>query len=151
MFRLDVHAERADARLRLAGAIVCGVGALVIASLGPTLVGWVVVIAAVFASLGWTASWNAARRRTAAPRRYALTLTRASLTLDEAGRATTLAWGDVRGVDVDEDRLVVRVHRRTGDAPLLIEPRYEGLSVYALADALAARVPHAASQNGRTP
>jgi hypothetical protein len=146
-----VHAERADARLRLAGAVVCGVGALVIASLGPTLVGWIVVIIAAVAALGWTASWNAARRRTAEPRRYTLTLARASLTLDEAGRETTLAWHEVRAVDVDEDRLVVRVHRRTGDAPLLIEPRYEGLSVYALADALAARLPRAASQNGRTP
>jgi hypothetical protein len=151
VYRLDVHAERADARLRLVGAVVCGLGALVIASLRPTLIGWVVVVVAAVAALGWTASWVATRRRTAEPRRYALTLTHEALTLHDAGRDTALRWHAIRAVDVDEDRLVVRVYRTSGDAPLVIEPRYEGVSVYALAEQIAARVPGAASQNERTP
>jgi hypothetical protein len=151
VLRLDVRGERADARLRLAGAVVCGLGALAIASLGPTLVGWVVVVVAGLASAGWTTSYARARRRTSEPRRYTLTLTRDALTLHEAGSETTLPWDTVRAVDVDEDRLVVRVHRASGDVPLVIEPRYEGVSVYALADLVAARVSGAASQNGRAP
>jgi len=151
VLRLDLHGERADARLRLAGAIVCGLGALAIASLGPTLIGWIVVVVSGLASAGWTTSYVRARRRTAEPRRYSLTLTRDSLALHEAGRETTLRWDAVRDVDVDEDRLVVRIHRTANEAPLVIEPRYEGMSVYALAELIAARVPGAASQNGRAP
>ncbi len=151
MLRLDVRAERADASLRLAGAVVCGLGALTIAALEPTLVGWVVVLVASLASVGWAASYAGARRRTSVPIRYTLTLGADALALCEAGRVETLRWEAVRAVDVDEDRLVVRVHRREGGAPLVLEPRYEGVSVYALAELVGARVCPAASQTGPAP
>jgi hypothetical protein len=52
---------------------------------------------------------------------------------------------DVESVRVDEDRLVVCIDRR-GDSPLVVEPIWNGGSVYALAEAVAgAKAQHAAS------
>ena len=146
VLRMDVASELAVGRLRLTGAIVCGLGAVAIASLGPTLIGWVVVVVAALASFGWTLAFIGARRRAAVPATYSLALRAASLELVEAGRAVTVPWNEIRAAEVDEDRLVVLVHRRGADAPLVIEPRYEGTSVYALCELVAQRVLPAASQ-----
>jgi hypothetical protein len=146
VLRLDVHNERAVARLRLAGAIACAIGALTIASLGPTLIGWVVVGAAGLASVGWTAAYFAARRRTAVPATYSLALRADALELCEAGQTVTIPWSAIRAAEVDEDRLVVLVHPRDAEKPVVLEPRYEGLSVYALRDLIAERLAPAPTQ-----
>lgn len=151
VLRLDVHNEHAVAYLRLTGAVVCGLGALTIGALGPTLFGWVIVGVAALASLGWTAAFVAARRRTAVPTTYSLSLGAAALELREAGRTETVPWSAIRAAVVDEDRLVVLVHRLDTETPLVLEPRYEGTSVYALCDLVARRVTPAASQALPTP
>lgn len=146
---MDVRAERDVARLRLAGAITCGLGAVSIAVLQPTRIGYVVAVLAALASLGWTISFLRARRRRAVPTAYTLTLRDAGLELCEGTRTVSLAWDEVRAVEVDEDRLVVLVYRRDGAAPLVLEPRYEGTSVYTLCELVAQRVLPPASQTPR--
>ena len=146
VLRLDVGGERSVARLRLAGAIFCGLGALAMALLGPPLVGWILVALGALAAVGWTISFSRARGRTSAPTAYSLALRADALELQEAGRTVTVPWADVRAAEVDEDRLVVLVHRRGEPRPLVLEPRYEGTSVYALCALVAQRVAGAASQ-----
>ena len=140
VLQLDVRAERDVARLRLAGAIVCALGAAAIASLGPTWIGWVVVVLASLASVGWTVAFVRARRRRGVSTTYSLALRTNTLELSEAGRVVSVPWVEVRAAEVDEDRLVVLVHRHGTEAPLVLEPRYEGLSVYALCDLVVNRL-----------
>ena len=146
---MDVRAERDVARLRLAGAITCGLGAASIAVLQPTRIGFAAVVLAALASLGWTVSFVRARRRRAVPTAYTLTLRDAGLELREGPRTAYIAWEEVRAVEVDEDRLVVLVSRRDGAPPLVLEPRYEGTSVYTLCELVAQRVLPPASQTPR--
>ena len=146
---MDVRAERDVARLRLAGAVTCGLGGASIAVLQPTRIGYAAAVMAALAALGWTISFVRARRRRAVPTAYTLTLRDAGLELCEGTRTANVAWEDVRAVEVDEDRLVVLVHRRDGAAPLVLEPRYEGTSVYTLCELVAQRVSAAASQTPR--
>gem|GEM_PF-2733188 len=146
---MDVRAERDVARLRLAGAVTCGLCAASIAVLQPTRIGFAAAVMAALASLGWTVSFMRARRRRSVPTAYTLTLRDAGLELCEGTRTANVAWEDVHAVEVDEDRLVVLVHRRDGAPPLVLEPRYEGTSVYTLCELVAQRVSPTASQTPR--
>jgi hypothetical protein len=119
--------DRDEARLRVVAAVVCSVGAGLYALAAPGPFSIVVSLAVLAASYTWTRRANLTAARTAAD---------VSLALTPTGPAHTPApetpWSATTGVEVDEDRLVVLVHRSTGDA-LVIEPVYDGISVYDLA------------------
>ena len=116
-----------EARLRMAGAVLSclGAGTYALVSPGPFS------IALSLAVFGATMAWW--RRITASAERAShvvlLALAPSGLTL---APAPEIAWSEVSRVEVDEDRLVVLVHR-TGGEPLVIEPVYDGISVYDLA------------------
>jgi hypothetical protein len=99
---------------------------------------------ALAVALYWTFAFAKALRR--AKIRVALRLDEEGLHLEEGERRTDVPWGVVDAVEVDEDRLVVRVVRR-GDDPLVVEPIWRGTSVYALADAV--RAARDAARSGR--
>jgi hypothetical protein len=121
------RADRDEARLRIVAAIVSSLGAGLYALARPGYVAITVSVATVVASFAW-----AARVRRSVERSTHQTL----LALAPSGLTLTpnaeIAWASVRGVEVDEDRLVVLVHHADAD-PLVIEPVYDGLSVYDLA------------------
>jgi hypothetical protein len=127
---VTLRAGRADtdeARLRIVAAVVCSICAGLFALARPGPLSIVVSLAVIAAGLAW-----AARARRTAERAHA----EASLALASSGLTLTgvpeIPWADVARVDVDEDRLVVMVHRSSGD-PVVIEPVYDGISVYDLA------------------
>jgi hypothetical protein len=111
--------------------------------------GWILAILAGLAALGWIAAFRASRRRRAAgPERWFLELDREGLTLAEGHRRHQIAWRQVKHVEVDEDRLVVAVHR-LGAPPLVLEPRYRNVGVYDLAEAV--RRAHDDARGGAEP
>lgn len=125
-----LRAGRADldeARLRIVAALVTSLGAGLYALARPGPFAIVVSLTVIAAGIAW-----ARRARKSAARatlEVLLDLTPAGLTL---APGPEVRWDSVTGVEVDEDRLVVLVHRSGGD-PLVIEPVFDGISVYDLA------------------
>jgi hypothetical protein len=87
----------------------------------------------IFFALVWAVMIAKARRR--AREGVSLRLTSEGLVYDDGGRRTEIGWPDVRSVEVDEERLVVRIERADGD-PEQLEPMFRGVGVYELADAV---------------
>lgn len=133
-FEVDVAGTLAIGRLRLAAATVVLIATLGIVATGPGLVGWVCVVGGWAAAVAWIRSWRASRHRALVADQHLL-LGDEGLALRLEGREEFVAWTEVEGAEVDEDRLVVRVLRRNSPA-LVIEPMFRGVGVHELADAI---------------
>lgn len=132
---LDARGEGAMARLRLVAAVVVLLASIWLAALGPGLVGWVLVALGLLASLGWMVAWARARRRRRAPERWYLRVDREGLRLAQGGEPRVIPWSSVEAVEVDEDRLTVRL--RLADAPPAeIPPIWRGVGLHDLAELL---------------
>ena len=138
-FTLDVAAERSTSQLRLVGAVAIlgATGWIVVTHPGPIV--WLVVVFAWLVALFWVVSWRRAQKRAAAAPLWYLELGTDELVLAEGERVVRLPWRDVRSVEVDDERLVVVV-TQAAEPPLVIEPRYPGVSIEALAAAVRAHV-----------
>jgi len=134
-FELDRRAEGSTAALRLTGAVVVGAGATAIAAGGPGVLGWIVAGVGGLAAVGWVFAWRRGRARARRPEAWFLSLGRRELVLAEGPKRLQIPWDEVKAVEVDEDRLVVRLRCRAG-APVDIQPRYRGVGLHGLADAL---------------
>jgi hypothetical protein len=122
------RADADEARLRSVATLVTLLGAGLFALARPGAISIAVSAAAVAAAVAWAARVRRSGDR--AVRGGGLALAPSGLTL---APHPELPWSDVRGVEVDEDRLVVLVHRVSVPEPFVIEPVYDGLSVYDLA------------------
>jgi len=141
---LDRQSERAVAALRLTAAIVVGAAAVWLALLDPGVKMWVCIGGAMVASLAWVAMALGARKRRTDAERHRLVLEPGGLHLVEGTEERRVSWADVERIETDEERLVVRVSVRDGQA-LTIEPRYGGLGTHEL-EAAVRRAHAAASQ-----
>lgn len=128
---LDARAEESVAGLRMIAAAVVGAVAIAIALSSPPLSGWVCALLSLGAAGAWVAMGLGARRRLVDAARHQIVLTQEGITLVEGAKERRVAWGEVTGIGVDEERLVVRVDV-AGAEPLAIEPRYGGMGAYDL-------------------
>jgi membrane protein implicated in regulation of membrane protease activity len=120
----------------LVGAIVVtGAAIWLVLVMRMTIAHWLVVGVALLVAVIWVAMFARARRRIAAPDRHALSLTPDAMVLIEGKREDRVEWGEIARIDVDEDRLMVKVEARGRD-PLYVEPRYGGLGVTELERAI---------------
>lgn len=134
-FELDADAERAVGWLRLVGAaLVVAMGTVLVAD-GAGPVGWVLVVSAWLVALGWTVAFLRSRRRAQDADAHYLELGPESLRMARGGEPLEVPWRDVRGIEVDEERLVVWVRRGAGP-PVKIEPVWRGVGLHELADHL---------------
>lgn len=134
-FELDVAAERSTGNLRLVGAALVAACAVWIAASEPSALGWVAAVLTALAAAGWVAAWRHGRRRARRAEDWYLELGDEALLLAEGPERLQVPWTDVHEVQVDEDRLVVRLERRN-DKPLEIQPRYEGAGLHELGEAV---------------
>ncbi len=129
---LDIGATLAVGRLRLVGALVVLPSSIVFA-LGGAPLHYTLGGLGALVSIGWGVAWARSRRAVDdADARY-LELGDAGLLLVEGETRAALPWSDLRSLKVDEERLVLVLERRSGDA-LRIEPIWGGLGVYDLRD-----------------
>jgi len=119
--------DRDEASLRIVAAVVCALGAGLYALSHPGVFSIIVSVTVIAAGVAWGRRANRSAAR--ATLETLLVLAPTGVTIESAPE---IAWPDVTGVEVDEDRLVVLVHRSTGDA-VVIEPVFDGISVYDLA------------------
>jgi hypothetical protein len=151
-YELDVRNERAIAWLRIVGSVVVAGGVIWLLSLGPGLIGVVLGAVGGLASLGWLLVGLRGRKRANehAGAHY-LEVSDEGFVLAEGAKVQRVRWSEVKSVAVDEDRLVVRVERKGAEPGVVVEPRYRGQSVYALAEALAPRLAKPAEEPQEPP
>ena len=132
---LDVPSERAVARLRLVAALFTGLGVALLLVLRPPLFAWLCALGGAVAVLAWIVMFARARRKVARAEEHFVALGPEGVTLSGEGARREAPWARVYGIEVDEERLVVRVEIEDQD-DLEIEPQYGGLGAYDLAEAL---------------
>jgi|SRR5687768_8394968 len=134
VFRLDAGTERSVAVLRwVAAAAVLGATTWM-AFLGPSPLCWLGILGSWLVVVGWFFAGRAARRRARNPDRHYLALRAGGLALADGGPEISVPWDQVIAVEIDEEKLLVRV-TRVSDPVLLIEPRY-GTPLDALREAI---------------
>lgn len=121
------RADADEARLRIVAAVLSSLGAGLYALARPGPFSIVVSVTVIAAGVAWAA--RARRTAERATLDTLLVLAPSGLTL---APGPEIPWSVTTGVEVDEDRLVVVVHRSDGD-PVILEPVYDGISVYDLA------------------
>lgn len=129
------HAEAEYASLRLVGAVVTLAGAVALVALRPDVVGWTCAIAGVAFSAMWIGRWARARRMSDRRDEHFLALSPSHIELAVGDARTRVGWDAVEGIRVNEDRLVIEIARRDGQT-LTIDPRYGGLGLYDLEEAV---------------
>ncbi|UJR80551.1 hypothetical protein [Sandaracinus amylolyticus] len=134
-FEHDTYNEGSVALLRSVAIVV------VLLSIGGLALGlrnWVGLLFSIVglaACAAWVALVGRSRRR--ARGNVSLRLEPDALRFVDGATTIELPWSEITAVEVDEDRLDVRVARHDAD-PLRIEPMFRGASVYDLADAISA-------------
>lgn len=134
-WNIDLKAERDVRKLRTAAAIACGIGALWIIALGPTVVGWVVAVCSALACVGYLASARRSRRRAPQTEAGYMELDAEGMVVCTGSETTRLAWQEVLSTEIDEDKLVLVIQRRNAP-PLSIPPVFEGLGLYEMGAAV---------------
>jgi hypothetical protein len=130
-YEVDVSAERADGRLWLATAVVCGTAGVWLLIAGSSTVTFLVGVSGVLAGLGGIAAWQRRRRRAPRAKDEWLEVAPDALTLADGTDRHHVEWSEVTGVEVDEEKLVLRVER-CGRPPVVVEPRYRGAGLHEL-------------------
>ncbi|MGD8859509.1 MAG: hypothetical protein PVI30_05815 [Myxococcales bacterium] len=134
-FELDPRAERDASIVRGAAAAI-----LIVAGFWTLLLPFTVPRMVALAGLIFAGLWLLRAHRDAVaaqhPHEHFLELAADGLTRGEPGEVTTLPWQQLRGLELDEDRLVIRLHPAQGP-PIVIEPRYHGIDLYDLRDLIA--------------
>jgi hypothetical protein len=121
--------------LRLGAAIATAIAVSWYLAVEPAPGMWVcaLLVVAVIAAFAWVVMGLRSQKRVGEPRCF-LRLDREALVLAD-GEERAIAWDAVENVEIDLERLVVRVAVR--DAPeCVIEPRFGRLGVYDLEAAI---------------
>lgn len=147
-FESEMRGERSADRLRLAAAVLVSAGAIwnLVLARNPATIA--VAALALVAAIAWARRWARYERARPPGARTRLELSPEGLVLTPpVGAPRSVAWADVRGVEVDQDYLVVRVILE-GAEPLVIEPVFDGVAIDELGDAI--HVAHVAGLAARS-
>jgi hypothetical protein len=148
-YELDVRAEREAALLRAFAALVVSIAGAWLFAL-PYSVPRVFALAGFGFALLWGVRVVRARRRIRNPGEHYLELGRDALRLREGAQLHEIPWQEIASISIDEDRLLLRIAHGEG-AVLEIEPRYRGVALPALCDAVRAARSRAAGRGGCAP
>jgi hypothetical protein len=141
---LDTQAIIAVGRLRLCGAIACTASGAWIAAMSPGLLGWFVAIIAWLISLFWVVAYRSSLKAVQRDQGNGVLLNKAGVQWCKRGETLSLPWESISVVEIDEDRLILVLKTEDGRTHSL-EPHYQGLSVYEMANRV--HLHHGASQS----
>ena len=132
---LNVREVRDRMRLRLIASLPAFAGGLWLLWIGDnTLLRLLAGAGVVFATL-WLVLARRSVRQLAHAGDHSLDIGSEGLTLKNGAQSSSWAWSDIDAVEIDEDRLAVRLRVR-GAAPVAIEPHYGELGLRELAEAI---------------
>lgn len=144
---LDVREVRDRMLLRAIASVPALLGGLWLLWIGNGLLLHVLALAGVVFSAIWVALARRSVRQLASADDHYLDIADRGLTLRNGAQERSLAWSEVDAVEIDEDRLVVRVRVRGADS-LLVEPQYGELGLRELAEAIERGRVHAGNRLG---
>ena len=132
---IDGQAERATANLRLGAAVVLLLAAPWLALTHDALWAWMLAVVAALFALGFLVAYRRGRGRAKSSDDQFLEFGATELVIAEGSKQMAIAWRDIWAVEVDEERLQVCISHEEG-SPRRLEPRYGGLGVYGLCEAV---------------
>jgi hypothetical protein len=131
-FSAERGAEMAHARLRMVSAAVSALASICVLLGKVPVVVFLVALLGLILSLAWFAQARKSARRARDPGATYLALHARGLLWSQPPRAPIwVAWDEVSELEVDEERLDVRVSRKAAP-PLHIEPCYPGVEIHEL-------------------
>jgi hypothetical protein len=146
---LDARAERGTAALRWVAAFLSLFGGLWLLALPYPLPRAIAVLGLVFSAIFLRQAARSRGQSLRAADHY-LEITPDELRLRQGDKLEILPWSEVQSVAIDEDHLTVTVARKDGP-PLELEPRYSGLGLRALGEAVHRGLASAKRRGGCAP
>lgn len=144
---LDVREVRDRMLLRLLAALPALLGGLWLLWIANSLLLRILAVSGVVFSVFWVALARKSIRQLAIAGDHYLDIGDRGLTLRSGTQSRCLTWSEVDAVEIDEDRLAVRVRVRDADS-LLVEPHYGELGLRELAETIERGRVHAGSGKG---
>ncbi len=132
---LDVREVRDRTVLRMIATLPALLGGLWLLWIADSLLLRVLAVAGVVFSVIWVGLARRSVRQVASAGDHYLDIGDRGLTLKAGAQSRSLPWSEVDAVEIDEDRLAVRVRVRGADS-LLVEPQYGELGLRELAEAI---------------
>jgi hypothetical protein len=132
---LDVREVRDRMQLRLIASLPAFMGGLWLLWIADSLLLRILAVAGLVFAVVWVGLARRSVRQLASAADHYLDIGDRGLTLKAGAQSRSLAWSEVDAVEIDEDRLVVRVRVRGADS-LIVEPQYGELGLRELAEAI---------------
>jgi hypothetical protein len=132
---LDVREVRDRTLLRMIASLPALLGGLWLLWIADSLLLRGLALAGVVFSAIWVSLARRNIRQVASAGEHYLDIEDRGLTLRNGTQSRSLAWSEVEAVEIDEDRLAVRVRVRGADS-LLVEPQYGELGLRELAETI---------------
>ena len=132
---LDVREVRDRMRLRLLATLPAFAGGAWLLGTGDTLLLRALALAGLVFAVIWVVSARRSLTQLARSEDHYLDIGPSGLTLRNGPDARSLSWSEIDAVEIDEDRLVVRL-RLQGSGSLAVEPHYGSLGLRELAEAI---------------
>lgn len=120
------------AGLRLAAALLCVLAVIWLALTNPPLWALVAIPLGLAAAFFWVRRFLLARTSLRGEHRGHLDLRSDGFHRVTNEGAEVFLWGRVAAVEVDEDRVALRIELGDDDEPVWVEPVYGGLGLYEL-------------------
>lgn len=148
---LDVREVRDRMRLRSIASVPALGGGLWLLWIADNLLLRVLALAGVVFAVIWMALSRRHLTQLAHAADHYLDISPTGLTIQSGTQVRSLAWSDIAAVEIDEDRLAIRL-RVTHGAAIPIEPQYGALGLRELAEMIErARTDSAAPEGVRSP
>jgi hypothetical protein len=132
---LDVREVRDRMRLRLLASLPAFLGGAWLVWIADSLLLRILAVAGLVFATVWVGLARRSIEQVARAGRHYLDIGTTGFTIHAGAQESYLAWSDIEAVEIDEDRLVVRLRVR-GAAPLAVEPQYGGLGLRELAQTI---------------
>lgn len=130
---LDVREVRDRMRLRSIASLPALGGGLWLLWIANNLLLRVLAIAGIVFAVIWVALTRRHLTQLAHAADHYLDISPAGLTIQSGAQVRSVAWSDIDAVEIDEDRLAVRLRVQHGSA-IAIEPQYGALGLRELAE-----------------
>jgi hypothetical protein len=140
----DVREVRDRMRLRLIASLPAFMGGLWLLWIADSLLLRILAVAGLVFAAVWVRLARRSVGQLASAGDHYLDIRDRGLTLKTGAAERSLTWSEVDAVEIDEDRLVVRVRVRGADS-LIVEPQYGALGLRELAEAIERGRVHAAA------
>jgi hypothetical protein len=127
--------QRALAYLRATCAVLASAGSVAVLLGDVPIPVFLIALLGLLISLAWLGQARRSWRAAAATERPRLVVYATGFSLSDANGNDWVAFSDVNQIEVDEERVDIRVTKRDAST-LRIEPRYTGVDIYQLVHTL---------------